>query len=812
MAPLAPTCEVRAHQLLARLETFSKLRVLSLDCFDTLLWRQAATPADVFHDMEQSPEWRAAGFTARLRAGAETLARNLRRVRAGNHEVRLAEIYQAAYPDASPELLADLAAAELAAEKRTCYAFPPTVELIRAARQKGLRVVVVSDIYLDEAQLRELLAATLPPDAYAAIDRVYASSDHRMGKTDGLFNRVVSELGVRPGDILHIGDSAKADLDSAQTAGLRALRLIQNEVGALSVLRMQGTAMAMLDPTVRHTAPVPSPYHGVLACSAADEDVTHLVGYAAIGPVLYGFGRFILDELEALRATGRRVKPLFLMRDAYLPQQVVESIVGGEVGHPVAISRFASFASSFRTSDDVDRYLCRFAGSKRFDDVCRQLLLPEEISRPIIAAAGKKNRPVEEFLRRVRRPEVLELIFAASKRYRTRLFRYLERECGLARGDTLMFIDLGYEGTAQRLLEPVFKDELDVEVVGRYLMVVGTPGWERSRRGLIDPSWCDERAIMALVDYVSILENVCTSDGQSVIDYDEDGLPKFAPAVIAPEQMERVKPVQEACRAFAADAESFFGAVGRRPSPEAMRRAALGMLGRLFYLPGEAEMTFLEGFHLDMGLATSDSLRLFDPEQGMTGLRRRGLFFMEQGLKQRRLNYPIELRHAGVELAVMLLAQQRFRLGFVHNDFSMRREAVRFVISGPAGESAAVAEARSTHDGFFSLIVPLGDADRGVAVLVGQTYAWMQIESVDIVGTRALYKDDESLHTEDISDRVVPEGMEARGPGLYECGPDAFLFIPPLRKRKVGGRVACRIVYRPIAHRVAEVAAEAVAA
>lgn len=195
----------------------------------------------------------------------------------------------------------------------------------------------------------------------------------------------------------------------------------------------------------------------------------------------------------------------------------------------------------------------------------------------------------------------------------------------------------------------------------------------------------------------------------------------------------------------------------------------------------------------------------------MTGLRRRRLFFMEQGLEQRRLNYPIELRHAGIELSVMLLAQQRFRLGFVHGDFAMRREAVPFVISGPDGESAAVAEAHATHDGFFSLIVPLGDADRGVGVLIGRAYGWLQIESVDIVGTAALYKDDESRHTEDISDRVLPEGMQARGPGLYECAPDAFLFIPPLPKRKVGGRLACRIVYRPIAHRAPEEGAEAAA-
>ncbi len=799
------TLDVHATQLLGALETHVRagVKVLSLDCFDTLLWRNTASPTDVFYDLQHAPAMRALGIDARLRAQSESLARNLRRVRSGQPEVRLPEIYAASFPELSPERLAELCEAELAAEVEACHAFPPVVELIRAARAAGLRVVIVSDTYFDETQLRRLLASAVPADALRAIERVFCSADARVSKADGLFPRVLADLRVKPDQVLHVGDNPVADVTAARAAGMRALHLVHHRSEVAEILRLQGTALALLDPSARSQTALPSPYRGVFASENTGAIPAHLLGYGGFGPLLHAFGRFIVDELAALRAQGKRPRPLFLMRDAYLPQRVCEAISGGDVGHAVAISRFAAYASSFRGAEDVERYLVRFAGSKRFEDIARQLLLPDGMARDVIAAARKKNRPVEEFLRRLRRPDVLATIVSRSRDYRKRLYRYLEKTAGIEDGDTLVFIDLGYEGTAQRLLEPVFREERGLEVTGRYLLVVGTPGWERSRKGLIDPSNTDERAIDALVDHVAILEDICSADAESVVGYDDAGEAIFADAVIGREQRDQVKPVQDACVRFAADAERYFAATGRPPSLEARRRVALGQMGRLFYLPTQHEITYLEGFHLDLNLATSDAPKLFDREEGLVGLRRRGLFFMEQGLSSRRMNYPVELRHAGLELAVTLLAQQRYRLGFNHADFGQRREAVPLLLARGEHASASDGEARATHDGYFSLVVPGGDGDLGVGVLFGQRYSWIQIESVHLIAMSALHRDDESRHTEDAADRVILDGMVERGPGLFECtSPEAFLFLPPSGTgAEKTPRRACRIVYRPVAHR-----------
>src|SRR5262249_61754047 len=139
-----------------------------------------------------------------------------------------------------------------------------------------------------------------------------------------------------------------------------------------------------------------------------------------------------------------------------------------------------------------------------------------------------------------------------------------------------------------------------------------------------------------------------------------------APRGSARDRTGRGRRVQGACRAFAADAESFFAATGKRPDLASLRRAALGQLGRLSYFPTRHEMAYLEGFRLDMNLATTDSFRLFDREERLTGLRRHGLFFMEHGHSGRRMNYPIELRYAGLEMALTYFAQQRHGVRFAH--------------------------------------------------------------------------------------------------------------------------------------------------
>jgi FMN phosphatase YigB (HAD superfamily) len=801
--PPASPLKCRAAEFPVLIEQFGPhVRALSLDCFDTLLWRRTASPADVFFEMAQSEAFRTLGLDATLRVRAERMARGLASITKQSTEVKLDDIYRAAFPELNEIQLRSLREAELAAEIAACYAFPATVQLMRAAKARGLRIVIVSDTYLSEPELRRLLTAVLPADVMATIQRIFCSCEHGRAKADGLFEEVLQSLGLKSSDLLHVGDNAISDVVAPDKLGVFAAHFVQHGREAEEILRLTNVATSALRAEVRHQVPLLSPFRGVLALDALKETPERLLGYHALGPLLYAFGRFVIDEVAALERQGKRPKVLFLMRDAYLPQRVCDQIAGRAVGRGVAISRFVAYAASFRCQADVDGYLARSAGSGRFDSMARQLLLPPELAASIIEKAKAAPKPIPSFIEQVREASVLAVIVEASRSYRTRLFRYLEATIGLAAGDTIVLVDLGYEGTAQRQLEPVFRDELKVDVQGRYLIATRVPGWQTSRKGLLDPSWCDDRTLATLTRYIALLEDLCTADGQSVVDYSEEGKPIGAEQLIAKHQADRVRATQAEVLAFARDMVAFSRELGLHPSAEELRSAALGSLARLLFFPLEREIAYLEGFRLEMNLATDDSFALFDRQKGLDGLRRRGLFFMEQNLKTQRMNYPIELRAAGMELALTLLAQERYGLELAHSDLSMRREPLTVLINRGSETTTARLDARATHDGYFSLEVPVGDCSISFAVLFGQRYSSLQIASLDLIRNKALYKDTESDLTEDISEHATPEEMRQLDHNVYECvSASAFVYVAPRSALPDPGPATVRIVFRPLVMR-----------
>jgi FMN phosphatase YigB (HAD superfamily) len=799
--------EARAWELEDLLDEHPDVRVLSLDCFDTLLWRSTAAPEDVFYDLAHHPAFARLGMNARIRVVAEGTARERALVSSGSSEVTLAQIYRAAFPDLDDAAVSELSAAEVEAEIRACVALPATVALIRKAKARGLRVVIVSDTYLREPELRRLLAAALPGDAYEAVDGVWCSCDHGRSKAGGLFKPVLDALGVRARDVLHVGDNPTADVEAARAIGANAVRLVHHDDEVAAMLRMQSTATSLLHPIVRDMCGMPSPFRMLLASSplARTPDPVFTLGYASLGPVLYAFARWLSGELREMRAASAdpsRVKPVFLLRDGWLPARIVRALDAGAAGPLVSISRFAAIAASFRTAADVERYLAGWVGSERLGDLARQLLLTEDEGRAILLKARRAARPADGFVREVLRPKTLALVLERSARYRARMIRHLESAAGIREGDTVVFVDLGYEGTAQRQLEPVLRDELGVEVVGRYLVAARVPGWERSRRGLLDPSWCDDRLVATIVAYVALLENLCAAAQGSTIDYADDGTPVLAAARVRQEQVERVRPVQDACERFALDAAAFFAETGATVDLQQLRIGALGALARMLFLPSRAEAQYVAGFALDMNLGVEDELPLLDVDAGLDGLRKRGLFFLGADCaRASRIAGPAELRAASLEMALTLAAQHRFGLDMSPADMTHRQEPLTVIAMRGGAAISAVAEARATHDGFFALHVPMGPDDSAVGVVFGARYAWVQIESVTRVELSALFTSKEADASEDLMGAVRHDGLAHRGGGLYECTTSAAFLLVAATPRPRSRPAVCRIVFRPVVHR-----------
>lgn len=193
--------------------------IASFDVFDTLLTRavgereavslllglrlatRGAIPcsAEVF-----SRQWR----LARDRAAQET---------SGDPPLKAIHAELARALLLAPGAAAELAHEEKALEFELIRPVPGAHAIVQAARERGDRVVFVSDTNFLESDLRELLDrhGLRRPD-----ERCFASSELHASKHRGsLYPIVERELGISPDRLLHHGDHPRSDLRHAAVPG-----------------------------------------------------------------------------------------------------------------------------------------------------------------------------------------------------------------------------------------------------------------------------------------------------------------------------------------------------------------------------------------------------------------------------------------------------------------------------------------------------------------------------------------------------------------------------------------------------------------
>src|SRR5690606_32862268 len=130
----------------------------------------------------------------------------------------------------------------------------------------------------------------------------------------------------------------------ARKYNLHAHHLIHLDEAIKEQSRFYMTAASVFNSDARHKHALSDPFHGILA-SCTETSPDHLVGYAAVGPIMYTFAKYILQEVEELKKTRNNVKVLFLMRDAQLPYLACEALAGHSIGTRVRISRFVALAA-----------------------------------------------------------------------------------------------------------------------------------------------------------------------------------------------------------------------------------------------------------------------------------------------------------------------------------------------------------------------------------------------------------------------------------------------------------------------------------
>lgn len=198
-------------------------KVVSFDIFDTLIKRNVPAPRDVFLLLEEryQKKFECNLDISRLRTQAEARAVQ----HEGRCDVTFEEIYQA-IEGISEKERQWLMEEEIRIEHAVCQRWTPMGEVYDWCMERGISVILISDMYLPRAVIVELLHEA----GYAGWKHLYISVEEQSNKAKGtLFDIVLCREGIRPGELLHIGDSLRGDYLVPRKKGILSVLIIEEK-------------------------------------------------------------------------------------------------------------------------------------------------------------------------------------------------------------------------------------------------------------------------------------------------------------------------------------------------------------------------------------------------------------------------------------------------------------------------------------------------------------------------------------------------------------------------------------------------------
>lgn len=565
------------------------VKVLSLDVFDTVVWRRVREPVDAFvlvgerlRDAGMLPAHVPPDVFAALRCRAEVQAREI------EEEATLAEIYAQpalAFLDAAQRTSA--AAIEVDVEAEVVMPDLDVAELVHAARAAGKRIVATSDTYLSDAHLARLLDQ--PPLGADAFDRILTSSDHRRNKGGGLYDLVIAEAGGDPAAVVHVGDNHDADVAAARRAGITAVHRPRRAAHLDEALDRERFHL---------DTPVDVPHGdfglahlrsrvGARAEAIAGTHADHWrYGATVLGPVLAGFGEWVQRRARELDASSVAC----LMREGELLSRVVAT-AGRGLEHPVGASPLwlsrqvvTRAALDEVTPEKLERLLQRQRPptvAELFDTLGVRMERVPFTSPPAGARLTDRKLVDDLFAEICGSAELRGTILEQAGERRRRLVRHLERH--LAPEQTrLVLVDIGWTATIQaRLVDVLRLEGVPLDVVGLYLVTTGAVVDSISSGIAIDGFLAHAGepapAVASIIRSPEVLEQVCMCDAGSMVDVAADGEVVHGPYEEPAEQAAQRHAAQDGVLAFAEEVVRYRQAMPGR-LPTLANRAAAGHL------------------------------------------------------------------------------------------------------------------------------------------------------------------------------------------------------------------------------------------
>lgn len=493
-----------------------KVSVLSLDIFDTLLWRKVPVPADVFlllgHKLKEEG-WLINAVTpisfAELRIKAEKLTRAKKAIQkqSSTSEITLTEIYwglHAVFKKISIEQMVQghkgiinesdvekLVAIEVELEKSLTRFDRNIVELVKYAAQKNVAVILVSDTYFENSHLAYMLNRDTPEFAasfLSYISHIIPSCEIGRGKAHGLLAGLCEAIQGPSNKILHIGDHLKSDFQAALKVGMRAIHyakyntefsdIIDREWSTDIKIQDNSNSDLVLQNKLDRTLPLLDMSQGDFGLTAlrskllfdtalekfSDQDAFYWkYGASIFGPVLTAFVHWIYSRCEEMKES----QVLCLMREGRLYADIIKQYAPYYPRHSIEAKEL------WVSRQFIIRACIRYATPEELDAVLNTHPVEPFTVGTYFSALGLDLSKVRKYAKYENvklvdenfRTEITtylsdheglrEQILANAAVKRKNFITYLSKVVDLSRTKHLTFVDVGWIGTIQSAVQAI---------------------------------------------------------------------------------------------------------------------------------------------------------------------------------------------------------------------------------------------------------------------------------------------------------------------------------------------------------------------
>lgn len=444
-------------------EIIDKAEIVSFDIFDTLIKRMIKRPCDVFDLVEK--KYNLTNFdklynfkTNRIKAEKKC------RLSYDNEEIVFEDIYKHFSSSYTYEQLSSLRQIEENIEKDICRFNYQIRDIFEYCEKKKKTIIITSDMYLDEKTIKEILKKN-----NIKYYKLYLSSSIGKTKNSGsLFKFIIKDLGIKPKELVHIGDNKKSDFFVPKRLGIKSILWSNNN--RITEKSRGNITEDIIDSFLNNT-------------KIDSSNTFSSIGFDYFGPLLLCFSKWLLSELKQNKID----RVFFLSRDGYIMKRAFDIINKENIKSDYFYaSRRAVIVPSLKEYADIyDVFSCMHLSEDiKMKSLLKKIglddLLNNQSTIDSLNIEIEKEEKLSNILNKKQYIEIFQKLYPliidnSIKEYKSFInYKNIHNFTG-----NVAIVDIGWFGNIQHALE---KLKLDTRIRGYYMGIEPRKNYQNTQK------------------------------------------------------------------------------------------------------------------------------------------------------------------------------------------------------------------------------------------------------------------------------------------------------------------------------------------